>query len=326
MSSPVPSSPAASSPRVSNHGIASRGVSSPGASSPGVSRPVVSTQWLADHLGSDHLVILDATVFALAPSESGPRYLSGRDDYLTKGHIPGAVFADLFDVFSDPAGKFEFSRPNALLFEAAAASVGIDNGTTVIVYDAVLGQWAARIWWLFRSFGYDDVAVLDGGLAKWHAETRPFSTGGTRPRAVGRFTATERPELWVDKNFVESIVDGEADAALVCSLPSAEFAGTAGARPRAGHIPGSISLPAAALVDPATNAFLRGDQLSATIAPAVAAVGSSGHLVTYCGGGIAAAASALALIRAGNEHVSIYDGSLNEWTADASAPLSTPGR
>ena len=156
-------------------------------SSPVVSSPVVSTQWLADHLGSDNLVILDATVFALAPSRresgtdeagaAGPRYLSGRDDYLTKGHIPGAVFADLFDVFSDPAGEFDFSRPNADLFEQAAASVGIDNGTTVVVYDAVVGQWAARIWWLFRAFGYDDVAVLDGGLAKWHAETRPFATG-----------------------------------------------------------------------------------------------------------------------------------------------------
>ena len=320
MSSPVPFSPLVSSPLLST----------PVVSTPVVSTPVVSTQWLADHLGSDNLVVLDATVFALAPSTTetgaaGPRYLSGHDDYLSKGHIPGAVFADLFDVFSDPAGDYDFARPSADLFEAAAAAVGIDNGTTVVVYDAVLGQWAARIWWLFRSYGYDDVAVLDGGLTKWHAETRPFATGGVRPRRVGAFVARPRPELWVDKSYVESIVAGEADAALVCSLPPAEFDGTAGARPRAGHIPGSISLPAATLVDPATNAFLRGDRLSTAIAPAVAAVGSSGHLVTYCGGGIAAAASALALVRAGNEHVSIYDGSLNEWTADATAPLSAPG-
>ena len=314
-------------------------MTSPVPSSLVVSSPIVSTQWLADHLGSDNLVILDATVFALAPvTPDGPRYLSGREDYLTKGHIPGAVFADLFDVFSDPTGEFDFSRPNAELFEAAAASVGIDNETTVVVYDAVVGQWAARIWWLFRSFGYDNVAVLDGGLTKWHAETRPYATGavrprvaggthprfagGTHPRFAGGFVATPRPELWVDKSFVESIVAGHADAALVCSIPPAEFAGTAGTRPRAGHIPGSISLPAAKLVDPVTNAFLRGDALKATLAPTVT---SSAHLVTYCGGGIAAAASALALIRAGNEHVSIYDGSLNEWTADAAAPLSAPG-
>ncbi|MBG6212831.1 MAG: sulfurtransferase [Cryobacterium sp.] len=291
-------------------------------SSPVPSSPVVSTQWLADHLGSDNLVILDATVFARAPSDDGPRYLSGKEDYLTTGHIPGAVFADLFDVFSDPTGAFDFSRPSAEQFEVATASVGIDNDTTVVVYDAVVGQWAARIWWLFRAFGYDDVAVLDGGLTKWHAEKRPFATGEVRPRVAGAFTATPRPELWVEKSFVESIVAGEADAALVCALPPAEFAGTAGSRPRAGHIPGSISLPAGQLVDPATNAFLRGDRLDKALAPAAAA---SGHLVTYCGGGIAAAASALALTRAGNDHVSIYDGSLNEWAADATAPLSAPG-
>ena len=288
-----------------------------------MSSPVVSTQWLADHLGSDNLVILDATVFALQPgTPNEPRYLSGREDYLTKGHIPGAVFADLFDTFSDPSGEFDFSRPSAELFEVAAASVGSDNDTTVLVYDAVVGQWAARIWWLFRAFGYDDVAVLDGGLTKWHAEMRPYATGGVRPRVAGGFTATPRPEVWVDKSFVESIVAGKTDAALVCSLPSAEFAGTAGTRPRAGHIPGSISLPAAKLVDPNTNAFLRGGALKAALASTVI---SSAHLVTYCGGGIAAAASALALIRAGNENVSIYDGSLNEWAADANAPLSAPG-
>lgn len=292
--------------------------------SPVPSSPVVSTQWLADHLGSDNLVILDATVFALESVRSQPgadsaRYVSGRDDYLTKGHVPGAVFADLVTVFSDPAGQFDFSRPGAEQFETAAASVGIDNGTTVVVYDASIGQWAARIWWLFRAFGYDDVAVLDGGLTKWHAEARPFGTGAVRPRIVAGFTAAARPELWVDKSFVESIVAGKTDAALVCSLPPEEFAGALGSHPRVGHIPGSINLPAAKLVDPGTNAFLRGDKLNATLAPAVAA---SGHLVTYCAGGIAAAASALALTRAGNHNVSIYDGSLQEWTADATAPLS----
>jgi thiosulfate/3-mercaptopyruvate sulfurtransferase len=283
----------------------------------------VSTQWLADHLGSDNLVILDATVFAQAPSNDGPRYLSGHEHYFSTGHVPGAVFADLLEDFSDPAGEFDFSKPSADLFEVAAASVGVDNDTTVVVYDSAFGQWAARIWWLFRAFGYDDVAVLDGGLTKWNAEARPFENGTIEPRVAAPFTASARPELWVDKSFVESIVAGTIDAALICSLPPAEFAGTDGARSRAGHIPGSVSLPAAKFVDPGTNMFLRGDALEAAVAPIV---DSSEHLVTYCGGGIAAAASALVLTLAGNDHVSVYDGSLNEWAADATAPLSTPGR
>jgi len=281
--------------------------------------PLRSTQWLADHLGSDTLVVLDATVIPLKSAGTGQRWLSGHDDYLVGGHVPGAVFADLLEVFSDPDGDFWFTRPSAELFELAATSVGIDNDTTVVVYDRSVGQWASRIWWLFRAFGYDNVSVLDGGLTKWNAESRPSETGHVEPRAAGGFTAVPRPELWVDKTFVESIVAGDTDAALVCSLPPAEFSGEAGSRPRLGHIPGSVSLPAGRLVDRATNAFLRDDELQARVAPATA---SAARVVTYCGAGIAAAASALALTIAGHGDVAIYDGSLNEWTADSDAPLA----
>ena len=280
--------------------------------------PLVSTQWLADHLGTDDLVVLDATVLSVKAQGAGSRWLSGHDEYLIGGHVPGAVFADILEVFSDPSGGFGFARPSTELFELAATSVGIGNTTTVVVYDGSVGQWAARIWWLFRSFGYDGVAVLDGGLAKWKAEDRPTDTGHVEPRVVEAFSATERPELWVDKQFVESVVSGETDAVLVCSLPRAEFSGEAGARSRRGHIPGSVNVPAGRLVDRETNAFLHGEALAEQIAPATA---SGERIVTYCGGGIAAASGALALTAAGHTDVAIYDGSLNEWTADESAPL-----
>lgn len=284
-----------------------------------LSSPLVSTQWLADHLGSDTLVVLDATVLVVKAADGRQRWLSGHDEYLIGGHVPGAVFADLLEVFSDPDGDFGFARPSAELFERAAASVGIDNHTRVVVYDSSVGQWAARIWWLFRSFGYDNVAVLDGGLTKWRAEARPSATGHVTPSTSVGFTASPRAELWVDKAFVESIVAGDTDAALVCSAPPAEFSGEASSRTRPGHIPGSVSLPAGRLVDRATNAFLRDEALRARVAPAA---GSAARVVTYCGAGIAAAASALALTLAGHDAVAIYDGSLNEWAADESAPLA----
>lgn len=288
-------------------------------SSPALSSPLVSTQWLADYLGSENLVILDATVLPAKSPRGGSRWLSGHDEYLVGGHVPGAIFADLLDVFSDPDGSFGFARPSADLFERAAASVGIDNNTTVVVYDRSVGQWAARVWWLFRSFGYDNVAVLDGGLSKWQAEERATATRHVEPRAVHGFAAVPRPELWVDKEFVESVVAGQSDAALVCSLPPAEFSGEAGSRPRPGHIPGSVSIPAGRLVDRATNAFLRQDELRARLAPAAT---STARVVTYCAGGIAAASGALALTLAGYDDVAIYDGSLNEWAADEHAPLA----
>lgn len=261
----------------------------PSSATPALVALIVSTQWLADHLGSDDLVILDATVLQTKQPSGTPTFVSGDEEYLVHGHIPSAVFADILGVFSDPDGRFGFTKPSAEQFEAAAASVGVDNHTTVIVYDNSVGHWAARIWWLFRAFGHDDVAVLDGGLRKWTAEDRPLDVGYVPPRSVEGFSATEHPEFWVD-------------------------------RARAGHIPGSVNAPAAHLVDRKTNAFLPADALRALFT-SVTSAGSP--IVSYCSGGIAAASDALALAVIGRTDVAIYDGSLNEWAADPGLPLVT---
>jgi len=286
-------------------------------SGPLLTSPLVSTQWLADHLGSENLVVLDATAVPYVLPNGRPGYLSGQDAYLVEGHIPTAVFADLIEVFSDPEGDFPFTRPTAAQFEVAAASVGISNDTTVVVYDSAVGQWAARIWWLFRAFGYDNVAVVDGGLTAWTAEERETDTGYVAP-VEASFTAIERPELWADKAEVESVVAGESDAALVCGLPPKEFSGEDGHRSRLGHIPGSLSVPAGRLVARESNTLLTADELRQKFAP----VKGADRIITYCAGGIASASDALALTLLGHTGVAIYDGSLNEWVADADAPVA----
>jgi thiosulfate/3-mercaptopyruvate sulfurtransferase len=230
------------------------------------------------------------------------------------------VFADILEDFSDPNGGYGFARPSSAQFEAAAAAVGIDNETTVVVYDTSVGQWASRIWWLFKTFGYDAVAVLDGGFTKWSAEGRPVELAHVEPRAGAVFTAHERPELWVDKAFVEQIVAGDAAATLICGVPPKEYSGEVVTRVRGGHIPGSTSAPAGRLVDRATNAYLTPDALRAVFGDALV---PDQKVVTYCGGGIAAASDALALSIIGHDDVALYDGSLNEWAADESAPLIT---
>jgi thiosulfate/3-mercaptopyruvate sulfurtransferase len=285
---------------------------------PLIDSPLVSTQWLADHLGSDDLVVVDATVLPYTQPSGRPGYLSGHESYVVNGHIPGAVFADLVDEFSDPEGSYPFTHPSADRFALAAGALGIDNRTTVVVYDAVVNQWASRLWWLFRAAGYDRVAVLDGGYSKWLAEDRETDIGHVEPSAVG-FTAMERPELWVTKADVAAIVNGDAAGALVCGIPPKEFSGEEGSRARRGHIPGSHSAPSGRLIDRASNAFLGSDQLRESFAPVL----SDERIVTYCNGGIAAAADALALTLLGHRNVAIYDGSLNEWAADADAELVT---
>jgi thiosulfate/3-mercaptopyruvate sulfurtransferase len=291
---------------------------------PLITAPLVSTQWLADHLGSDGVVIADATVLSVAAEASAAdgtaAYVSGDEEYMVHGHIPGAVFADLIDEFSDRHAQFRFTRPNATQFETAAAGLGVDNHTTLVVYDNSVGQWAARVWWLFRAFGHDRVAVLDGGLRKWVAEDRPMEFGYVAARAAGPFTASERPELWADKASVSVVATGESRGSLVCGLPAGEFRGeTRGHRARAGHIPQSISAPASRLVDRDTNSFLPAPELQQLFS----AVTADAPAITYCAAGIAAASDALALTILGHRDVSIYDGSLNEWAADANAPLVT---
>jgi thiosulfate/3-mercaptopyruvate sulfurtransferase len=274
--------------------------------------PLVSTQWLCDHLGSDGLVVLDATVVPAAGPDGRPTFVSGLDQYLVDGHIPGAVFAELLDGFSDRSGPYPFTRPAADAFAAAAEAVGVDAGTTVVVYDAAAGQWAARLWWLFRAFGHERVAVLDGGATAWRNEGRPIARGHVEPRSAAGFTATERPEFWADKSVVAEITAGDRAATLVCGLPPRDFADR--------HIPGSLSVPAGRLVSRETNTFLPPDALREAFAETLA---SADPIVAYCRSGIAATADALALAVLGRTDVAVYDASLSEWTTDPQAPLAT---
>jgi thiosulfate/3-mercaptopyruvate sulfurtransferase len=283
-------------------------------SGPPLVSPIVSTQWLADHLGADKLVIVDATVNAASAPHSG--YVSGHEQFVLNGHIPGAQFADLLDEFSDPDGRFPFTKPGQAQFEAAAGSVGIDNQTTVIVYDTSVGQWASRIWWLFRTWGYDNVAVLDGGFSKWQAEGRLSEIGHIAGNPAS-FTAHERAELWADKALVGQILAGEVSAGLVCGSPPKDYSGEEPGRNRAGHIRGSINVPAGRLVDRGSNALLPEDELRDKFAPVL----DGERIVIYCGGGIAATADALALTLLGHKNIAVYDGSLNEWAADPELEL-----
>lgn len=118
----------------------------------------VSTQWLCDHLGSDTMVVLDA---------------SATRQNFDRLHIATALYADLAGGFSDPSGAEPYARPSATRFGTARDGLGITPETTVVVYDTASGQEATRLWWLFRSFGFERVSVLTGGFAKWAAEERP---------------------------------------------------------------------------------------------------------------------------------------------------------
>ncbi|PZE73848.1 sulfurtransferase [Curtobacterium sp. MCBD17_019] len=271
--------------------------------SPLLTSPLVSTQWLADHLGSDDLVVIDATVRTSGIGR-GTRWESAHDAYVEDGHVPGAVFADLVDDLSAPGASIPFTRPDVARFERAVSALGVSNGSTVVVYDAAQGEWASRLWWLFRSFGFDTVAVLDGGFGKWSREGRPIRLGALAPRS-STFLATEERPMWADRDRVERAVDGSEPAALVCAADERAFGP---AVPEL--IPGTTAIPIDRVIDEDTNAFLRPRTLSTVFAPVLDAP----EVVTYCGVGTAACVDALALTVLGHDHVQVYDGSLADWS------------
>jgi len=282
--------------------------------------PMVSTEWLTEHLGAADLVVLDATIIKEALGELRFMKRPALHEFEVEGHIPGARFADLVNEFSDPLGAFPFTRPTSQQIADATAAHGITRDSLVVVYDALDGIWAARVWWVLRAFGHDKVAVLDGGLKKWRNEGRALEHGAVQcvTRTGAPFEPQYNPDAFVDKTYVARMLDASSQDVLCNALRRPVFSGAEQAYPRPGRIPSSLSVPFDELIDPATNGLLPVEVLRERLAAPVA---SGARIVTYCGGGITAAGLALALAVCGFHNVTIYDGSLNEWTVDPTLPM-----
>ncbi|WP_284945912.1 sulfurtransferase [Acidisoma cladoniae] len=284
-----------------------------------VRSPLVTADWLAAQTGG--IVVLDATIDRGIDAIGKTTFQKGQSLY-EAGHIPGARFADLFDGFSDPDAPFLFTRPSPGQLQAAARSLGIHRDTIVVVYDGLSGAWAARVWWVLRSFGCQSVYVLDGGLNAWTRSGRPLETGGaTMSWLEGDFVADTQDGFFVDLSEVRGIALASQASGdpLVCATRRVEFLGQASDGTRAGHIPGSVNLPYSDLLD------AEGCVDAAKGRDAWRALGCAdkSRPILYCGGGINAAGLALVLTAAGFEGMTIFDGSLNEWRADATLPMAT---
>ena len=221
---------------------------------------------------------------------------------------------------SDPAQRLRFMCPAPDAFAQAMRRFGVGNDTRVILYSTANFWWASRVWWLLRVFGHDNAAVLDGGMQKWRREGRAVATGPAAAPAPGSFTVRERRDLMADRAQVLAAI-GDGAVCTINALAPAQHTGTGGnSYGRPGRIAGSVNLPAAHLLDPATNMLLPADALRARFA-AVGALDK--RVIAYCGGGIAASADALALVMLGHTDVRLYDASLSEWAANPALPMET---
>lgn len=282
---------------------------------------IVSGEWLEANLEDSALRIFDTTFYlhyGEGADDDPYRVESGRADY-EKEHIPGAGFLDLQRDFSVADSPFRFTLMSPEETGAAFARAGVDNNTRVILYARDSMQRATRFWWMLHWLGFENAAVLDGGLNKWRLEGRPVSD---RPSLYepGTLTIRPRPGLWAKRDEVLAAI---ADTG-VCTINALDPEFHSGENPgygRPGRIAGSVNVPAHGLINGETKAFLPAAEAAQLLSNAGA--GKEKRMITYCGGGIAATLDAFLLFQLGYENVAVYDDSMSEWAKDPALPMET---
>jgi thiosulfate/3-mercaptopyruvate sulfurtransferase len=267
---------------------------------------LVSTDWLAQHLGEPDLVVVDSSWFMPASGRSG------HAEYL-QAHVPGARFLDIDEV-ADKSNPAPHMLPGAADFARAIERIGVGSSDRIVVYDNSPTRNAARGWFMFRHFGAEKAAILDGGFQKWLAEGRPTESGQPAPRRAN-FEARERDEVVTKEQLLAGTGLPWVDA-----RGKARFEGSdADPRPgiAAGHAPGARNLPFGSLYRE-NGTFRPVEELRKLFAEA--GIDPARPFVASCGSGVTANSLIFAAHLIGNDDAKLYDGSWSEWGADPATP------
>lgn len=271
--------------------------------------PLVSAQWLAEHLADPQMRMFDATVYVQVPT-----LRTGEPEWRQE-HIPGSAFADLLALSDPEQPAWSMTMPTAERFATMVGALGVSDDSHVVVYDRRENMWAARLWWMLRTFGFDHAAVLDGGWTAWQQGHYPTCDAPcSYPAAT--LTVRMRPEMIASKQEVLAAI-GNPHVCLINALGRRQHRGDVSEYGRPGHIPGSRNVTAWEILDRDSQRYRAVSELERKVGSAIDAE----QIITYCGAGPAASSLAHVLVRLGHSRVAVYDGGLIEWCADPSLPL-----
>ena len=281
---------------------------------------LIDPDWLQTRLGDPKVRIFDCTM-ARIPQPSGASIWESGKEKWQESHIPGAGFLNMVEELSAPSESVPYGLPEPETVAALLALHGVASDATVVLYGNGGQSVVHRVWWVLTASGVVDVRVLNGGWQRWRDEDHPVESGEPNFPTSDFKVSIARPEILIERQAVADAV-GDPTKCLVHSLSVEQFCGTGGqVYGRAGRIPGSVSVPAACLIDPDTMRFYPLEKLAEIFTKA--GIDKADTIIPYCGGGIAASTVFFALTLLGYDNVRLYDGSLIDWAADLSLPMVT---